>query len=326
MLNRRGSSVCAALFAASVMASSPRARAEEPEAAPPGAAPAPAPYSLPWQLRPAAASTTVRSDTSFARYEDAKSNGGFTTASQLSASYKIPGTGEKWAGLAAMVRLAIADDAPPSTATTGGGFAFVNPAVGGTYALDLGADTRLAFFLGVTIPVGMGGGDKPDKGLVDARSAGQFARSQMDDALFAVDDSAVFPGIDFAWVHAGLTLQAEATLFQLWRVRGEQAQPEATKTNFTSGVHAGYFVVPMLSFGLDVHYQRWFNAPIAIDKDTTGTKIDDWTAAIGPRLHIPLGGSVKIHPGVSYARGLDKPMAASTPNYNILQLDIPVTF
>ncbi|HEX4446720.1 MAG TPA: hypothetical protein VH044_08295 [Polyangiaceae bacterium] len=323
MLNRRGSSACTVLFAATVVALAPSAHAQEPEAAP---VPPPAPYSLPWQLRPAAATTGVRSDTSFARYEDAKSNGGFTTVSLLSASYKIPGTGEKWAGFAPLVRLAIVDDSPPSTVATGGGFAFVNPAVGGTYALDLGSDTRLAFFLGVTIPVGMGGGDKPDKGVADARSAGQFARSQMDDSLFAVNDLAVFPGLDFAWVHAGLTLQAEATLFQLWRVRGEKAQPEATKTNFTSGVHVGYFVVPFLSFGLDVRYQRWFNAPIAIDKDTTGTKIDNWTAAIGPRLHIPLGGSVKIHPGISYSRGLDKPMAAATPNYDIFQLDIPVTF
>ncbi len=224
------------------------------------------------------------------------------------------------------MKLAIVNDAPPKSVASGGGFAFVNPAVGGTYVLPLGAHARAAFFLGVTIPVGMGGGDDPKPGITDARSAGQFARSQMDDSLFAVNDFAVFPGIDFAWVHAGLTLQAEATLFQLWRVRGEKAQPEASKTNFTSGLHAGYFIVPALSLGVDLRYQRWIDAPIAIDHDKTGTKIDNWTFAVGPRLHIPLGGGVKIHPGVSYSRGLDKPMAAATPNYNIVQVDIPVTF
>ena len=292
------------------------------EAAPP----APAPYSLPWQLRPAAAATAVRSDTAFARYEDARANGGFTVASTLLASYKVPGTGEGWAGLAPLVRLAVVNDSPPSTVTTGGGFAIVNPLVGVTYAVPLGGGARAGFSLGATIPIGMGGGDAPDKGLVDARSAGQFARSQMDNSLFAVDDFAIIPGVDVAWVGKGVTVQAEATLFQLWRVRGAQAQPEAGKTNFTSGVHVGYFFVPLLSAGLDVRYQRWLDAPIAIDKDPTGTKVDNWTAAIGPRFHFALGGGVKAHPGVAYARGLDKPMAAATPNYHIVQLDIPVTF
>jgi len=71
----------------------------------------------------------------------------------------------------------------------------------------------------------------------------------------------------------GFTLQAEATLFQLWRVRGEKAQQEASKTNFTSGVHP-LLLRSRAVGGLDVRYQRWLNAPIAIDKDTTGTRVD----------------------------------------------------
>ncbi len=256
-----------------------------------------APYSLPWQLRPATATTAIRSDTAFARYEDAKSNGGFTVASILSASYKVPGTGDKWAGLAPIVRLTAVNDSPPATVASGGGFALVNPLVGATYVLPLGEQGRVAFFLGATIPIGMGGGNSPDKGLVDARSAGQFARSQMDDSLFAVNDFAIIPGLDLAWVGSGLTLQAEGTLFQLWRVRGERAQPEASKTNLTAGVHAGYYLFSLLSLGVDVRYQRWINAPIAIDKDATDTKVDNWTVAIGPRFHFPLGGGVKKSSG-----------------------------
>ena len=57
-----------------------------------------------------------------------------------------------------------------------------------------------------------------------------------------------------------------------------------------------------------------------------GGSSPNWTAAIGPRFHIPLGGTVKVHPGIAYARGVDKPMAAATPNYHIIQLDIPFTF
>ncbi len=102
-------------------------------------------------------------------------------------------------------------------------------------------------------------------------------------------------------------------------------QREATKTNFTSGIHVGYFVLPLLSFGLNLRYQRWINAPFAVEKDTTGTLVDNWTVGIGPRLHIPLGGGIKIHPGVAYAQGLDKPMR-SPLDYHIVQLDVPVTF
>jgi len=291
-----------------------------------GDAPPPAPYSLPWQLRPAAAGTAVRADTIFAKYEDKFANGGFTVAPTLLASYKIPGTGEKWAGLAPLVRLAMVNDSPPKSIAAGGGFAFVNPLVGGTYALDLGAGMRASLFLGATIPIGMGGGDHPDAGLVDARSAGQWARSQMDDSLFAVDDFALIPGVDFAWVGYGFTVQGEATLFQLWRVRGAVAQHEATKTNLTAGIHAGYFVIPELSFGVDLRYQRWLNAPIPVDQNKPLTSVDTSTIAVGPRLHFKLGPGAAIHPGLAYARGLDKPMAGATWNYHVVQLDIPVTF
>jgi hypothetical protein len=289
----------------------------------PAAAGDAAPYSLPWQLRPAAATTAVRADTAFAFYDNATgASGGFTAASTLAASFKIPGTGDGWTGLAPLLKLTSVNDSPPKGT---GGFAIVNPLVGANYVTSLGAGARLGLFFGVTIPVGMGGGNSPNPGITDARAAGQYARSQMDDSPFAVNDLAAIPGVDFAWVGGGLTLQAEATLFELARVRGAAVQHEVSKTNFTSGVHVGYFVIPLLSFGLDVRYQRWINAPIGVEKDTTGTLVDNWTIAIGPRLHVPLGGGVKIHPGIAYAQGLDKPMR-SPLDYHIIQLDVPVTF
>src|SRR5205085_5749456 len=94
------------------------AAAEEPGAVPPFEPP-PAPqeappekvkpkaaaYSLPWQLRPVTAATVVRSDTSFAMYENAASTGGVTVVSSLLASYRIPGTGTETpaTGLAPLV-------------------------------------------------------------------------------------------------------------------------------------------------------------------------------------------------------------------------------
>jgi len=41
---------------------------------------------------------------------------------------------------------------------------------------------------------------------------------------------------------------------------------------------------------------------------------------------ILIRGAVWIRPGIAYWRGLDKPLAASTPNYNSFQLDIPFVF
>ncbi len=283
----------------------------------------PSPYSLPWQLRPVTGATALRSDSSFASYQNAAAQGGFTVVSTLAASYRIPGTGDApGTGLAPVLKLAAVNDSSPSGP---GGFAVVNPLVGATYARVLGSGFRASGFLALTIPVGMGGGDTPDKTLVAARSAGQYARSAMDNALFAVNDLALIPGVDVAYVAHGVTVQIEATLFELLRVRGAAAQAETTKTNFTTGLHVGYFVVDALSLGADLRYQRWLNAPIAVDHDPTGTLVDNLTFGVGPRLHFALAPGTSIHPGISFSRGLDKPMAGAA-NYDVVQLDVPVLF
>jgi hypothetical protein len=280
------------------------------------------PYSLPWQLRPVMATTAVRSDTSFAKYEDKASNGGFTIASFLTASYRIPGTsageGGKGTGLAPLLRLAIVQDSPPSG---NGGFAVVNPVLGATYGLRFG-DFRAAGFLAFGIPIGMGGGDTPDVGPADARAKGPLARASMDNSFFAVNDFSVVPGVDFAYVAGGLTVQVEATLFQLERVRGSQKQLEASKTNFTTGLHVGYFLAPVISLGGDLRYQRWLNGPFSADINPVTQ--ENLNFGVGPRLHFKLGGDVSIHPGIAYTRGISKEMAAATPNYHIVQLDIPI--
>ena len=71
----------------------------------------------------------------------------------------------------------------------------------------------------------------------------------MDNALFAVNDCTVIPGASVAYVAHRVTVQAEATLLQLTRVRGDKVQAEASKTNCTSGLHVGYFVDKMVSLG-----------------------------------------------------------------------------
>lgn len=302
----------------------------EPKAAP--ATAPPAPYSLPWQLRPAAVATAVRSDTSLAFYENPASGaGGVTTASMLLVSYKLT------PDLAPLVRLGVVGNSPPRDAVFASGapqasaVAFVNPALGATYLVKLDPDFRLALFLGLTLPIGMGGGDTPDPAVKAARVSGIPARAAMDNAMFAVDDFTVFPGVGVAYVAHGLTLQLEATLLQLFRVRGGTApatgpasNPDASKTNFTGGLHVGYFLIPQLSLGADLRHQRWLSTPTAVKNDPTDSLRDTTTMAVGARFHAKLSETIWLRPGIAYARGLDDPMNAA--GYHIVQLDVPVLF
>jgi hypothetical protein len=296
----------------------------EPSDSPPSAPSARLAYSLPFQLRPVTAATVVRSDSSFASYENTAAQGGFAVVSELTGTYRIPGTGAApGTGLSTLVKLTVVNDSPPGTAT--GGFALVNPLVGASYALSFGSGFRASAFLGLTIPVGMGGGDSPDKGALDARTVGPVVRAGMDNALFAVNDLTVIPGIDFAYVAHGLTAQLEVTLFQLERLRGAAAQLEASKTNFTSGLHVGYFLAEALSLGAELHYQRWIDAPFAVEQRKPGTSSDLLSLTAGPRLHFELAPGLWIRPGVAYTRGFDHPMT-SPANDNVVQLDVPVVF
>ncbi|MFO0675318.1 MAG: hypothetical protein U0169_02210 [Polyangiaceae bacterium] len=313
-----------------VLAMPPAATAQAQElmaAEPPPPPPEPAKplaYSIPWQLRPILAPTVVRMDALAAVYSAAPPSGaGLTLSSVVTAAYKIPGTGPKGSGLAAVLRFAAVGDAPP---TGTGGAALVNPLLGATYAHLLGGGFRANAFLGVTLPIGMGGGDTPDAGPAAARTKGLNGRAQFDNALFAVNDLTVIPGLAIAYVDHGWTVQLEATLFQLTRVRGALSQPDASKTNFTTGLHVGYFVLPNVSVGADLRYQRWLEPPRSVATDPTGDAKDTASFAIGPRFHIPIDGVGWLRPGLSYGHAFDKPLAAAPPGYHWIQVDVPLFF
>ncbi len=310
----------AAAVALALALASPLAHADEAKPKPPP----PPPYSIPFGLRPVPAVNVVRWDTSFARYEDAASRPGLTVATILTAAVRIPQTGPPTAGLSALLRLGMVTDVPVLGAR--GGSAVINPLVGASYAIKTSFGLRFNAFLGLTLPIGGGGGDTPNGDSLAARQRGLNARAQLDNALFAVNDFTIIPGVDVAWVGKGLTVQAEITLLQLTRVRGELAQGEASKTNLTMGLHVGYFLIKQLSVAGELRYQRWLNAPFAVEKDATGASQDNLTFALGVRGHFKLADTIWIRPGLSYGRGLDKPMAAATPNYHIVQLDVPFLF
>lgn len=294
------------------------AAAAPPAGAPPG--PPPPPYSLPWQLRPITVGNVIRSDTSIAFYErtDAASGtteAGTTVATMLLGTYKLTPT------IAPLVRVALVQNTAPEIMNgPPSGAAFVNPVVGATYASSVGV-LKYAAFAGATIPVGMGGGTNPDKGAAEAAARGIPARSAMDNAMFAVNYFTGIAGLGLGYVAHGFTAQVEATVLQLFRVRGPETQDE-TRTNFTSGLHLGYAPLRLLSLGGELRYQRWLSdaAPVKADSAARETV----TFAVGPRFHFKVNGKNWIRPGLSYSRPIDAPL--NKAEYHMVQLDVPFVF
>jgi hypothetical protein len=297
--------------------------AAAPVAAAAPAAPPPPPYSLPWQLRPLTVANVIRSDTSVAFYKDAMGNAGSTEATMLLASYKL--TPE----IAPIVRLGwVKNDAP---AMAKDGTSFVNPIVGIAYSHKLDS-FRLAGFLATTIPIGQGAGQMPDMAAAGANTAGINARAAMDNAMFAVNYMTAIAGVGFGYIAKGLTVQAEATVFQLFRVRGNDltaSAPDDARTNSTAGLHVGYFVIPQLSLGGEIRYQRWLSSPnrlaaMGVKTPFVDASLDNVTFGVGPRGHFKVGQGMWLRPGISYTQGLDKPLSDS--KYHVVQVDIPFIF
>lgn len=275
--------------------------------------PKPPPYSLPFQLRPVVVGNVVRSDTAFAFYESPAGDSGSTVVSTLLGSVKLTDN------FAPLVRVGVVSSSPPAGDSAVG---LMNPVVGATYALAPTPELKLGLFLGVTIPVGSGGGEPGTHENMVANSAGITARSAMDNAMFAVNDFTVFPGVGLAYVAHGFTAQVEATVLQLTRVKGDDVQPDSSRTNFTSGLHLGYFIVPELSAAVELRHQRWLSTPERPDVDGLPALRDTTTVAIGPRVHIKLGEKTWIRPAIAFAMPLDDPMKDG--KHKIVQLDVPI--
>jgi hypothetical protein len=142
----------------------------------------------------------------------------------------------------------------------------------------------------------------------------------MDNALFAVNHWTVLGGLGLARVTPSLTVQAEANLLRLTRVRGPRTQDSA-RTNLTFGLHAGRFFGRRLSLGAELRGQRWLTdaAPVRADRRARETL----TFALGPRLHLRAGRRW-IRPGFTWARALDAPLSSS--GYDMFQVDVPIAF
>jgi len=291
------------------------------------AAPAvpPPPYSLPWQLRPAAVGNVIRLDTSIGFYKTPATamapavTGGSTVASMLLATYKITPM------LAPVLRLGVVQNNNPGP--MGSGTAFTNPILGMTGGWKLPAGLRMSAILAGTVPIGSSGDKTAAQNTASAAIAkGIPVRSAMDNAMFAVNYFTALGGADLAYVAGGFTAQAEVTLLQLWRVRNElcadgtsKCAAESSRTNATAGLHLGYFVIPMLSLGGELRYQRWLKHPAVASPARENVSI-----AFGPRFHFKMSPTTWLRPGISYSTFIDQPLSKS--KYSIVQLDVPFAF
>lgn len=284
-------------------------------------------YSLPWQLRPVTIGNVVRIDSAAAVFNDANGNLDEAVATVLTASYQMT---PDWAP---MVRLGFVGNDAPGAALDGS--SFVNPILGATYARRMGS-YRLALFGATTIPVGTGGGNAPNPGAAKTNAASITARPAYN-AMFAVNYLTEIVGVDFAYVNHGFTAQAEATLLQFVRVRGDKsaAATDSFRTNAAVGLHLGYFIGSHFSLGGDLSYQRWISHPTTLNAMTgahvpfSDAKMDMVTVAAGPRLHFRLGKQAWIRPGISFVRGLDTrgfDAPLLTAQTTAVQIDVPVMF
>ena len=285
------------------------------QSAPPADAPAPVPYSLPWQLRPAAVANTVRLDASAGFWKNGAPDSGNTEVVGVIASRRLSSR------VALLGRVSFIDNNPPSTSGERAGTAISNPLVGVTFLRARPRGVRQSLFIAATAPIGSGGGDSPEVAKAAALSRAIATRSAMDNALFAVNYFTLIGGGSLARVTHGATIQAEATVLQLFRVRGPETQ-DKRRTNFTAGLHLGRSFRPAFSAGAELRYQRWLTdaAPVRAN----GQARETLTFAFGPRFHFKLAGRKWIRPGVSFTLPLDEPLSGS--KYRILQVDVPVSF
>ena len=270
-------------------------------------------YSLPWTMRPAVAPTLARLDSSMSF-----STPGFSAATLLTGGYAfVPGT----LGLYGRAALVHQDPAVGAAAT-----ALSNPLVFGLYTPLVAPGWRVTVFAGVALPVGGGGGGSGDVNALRAVRSGIPTRSAMDNALFAVNYLTPTVGVGGAFIRHGFTVQAEVTVLQLIRVRGESRDADAMRTNFTAGLHLGYLVLPWLTASAEFHYQHWLHNP-SLDPTATapqGKPRGQATVEFGVRANLPLSATILARPGVSFGLPLGGPM--DTDDYRILHIDFPVVF
>lgn len=264
-------------------------------------------YSIPWGLRPAIAPNLIRLDSSVALHDQG-----------AAAAFVFTGGARPFGALPDLGlygRIALAQNSPDHSAS---GTALGNPMLLALWTPRIADVFRLSLAACVTFPVGMGGGGAPDPAVRAATLSGIWTRSSIDSALFASNFAAVMAGAGFAYVARGLTVQAEVTLLELVRTRGEAVEPDENRLNFTTGMHVGFRVIPSLTVSAEARYQRWLSTPKAVENNSLLR--DQLTAGLGLRANLPLGPTTLLRPGVAYFHPFGGYMGLH--GYGVLSFDL----
>jgi len=268
-------------------------------------------YSLPYAMRPAVAPNLVRLDTTLAVQDNA-----FTMVPVVTSGYKPFSHIPDWGFY---VRGALVYNAPENAEN---GAALSNPLLFSLFTPKVAHALRLAGFVGVALPIGAGGGNTPDPVTRATIGAGTYARLAKDNTLFATNYLSPTIGAAIAFIEKGWTLQAEATMLQSFRVRGAQTDKDASRTNFASGLHVGYLVVPLLTLAAELNYQHWVSSPQVLKMNPAARA--QATVGIGARFNVPLSYGVILRPGIAYFHPIDDPMANA--GYRAVVIDVPCAF
>lgn len=270
------------------------------------------PYTLPFQMRGVIPKSGVRLDTILGLY----------TANDHNAQVSVILMSAQWRvieQLALQARWGIdSNQTGNSNSRTG----IVNPTFGALIGVPFGRDFRFALSFTVGVPIATGGGDDPDPNHSAMQRQGILARSAMDNVAFAVNDVGFPSGLSLAYIRSGLTAQVDATVIPSVRVKGENTQADASKVNSTYGLFVGYSLLPELSLGTELRYQRFLTTPVAVERDPSTR--DNLTFGIGPRFHLLVSDSVWVRPGLCYSVGIRGPIEQQS--YQMVQLDVPVSF
>jgi hypothetical protein len=280
----------------------------QPATAPPPTALQRARISLPWHMRPMVAVTLLRIDGDIA----------FTNAGRSEATIASAG----WAfipNFGVFARIAMTNNQPNMGPS---GTALSNPIVFGLWTPQIVPHIRAIVMGGLALPVGMGGGNHPDPGQRAAIASGVYTRLAMDNALFAVNYITPTVGLGLGYADHRVTVIAESTVLQLFRVRGEQLDLEPTRTNFTAGIHVGYTFIDYLTASVEMRYQRWLTTPVPVMLNPALR--DEPNVEFGLRGNIPFSNKVLMRPGF----GASVPLTGRLgPNKGwVLQFDVPVAF
>jgi hypothetical protein len=279
--------------------------------APAMAAEAPQPYASPIALRSVLPGTSLKLDSTLAT---SSTTAGTATSAVglLSASYRFA---PEWSAFARAGFVSL------TRSPVGTGSAVSDLALGALWGRGFG-DFRLAATASMTLPTASGGGDSPDPITRAAIRSAALARASLDNAMFGPNDLGLSAGADAAFLWHRFTFQGELTGIESIRVRSQSSQPDAAKTNVVLGGFVGYSFLPQLSGGVELRYQRFLSTPAAVAADPTGALRDTLSAAVGARAHFKIG-RLGLHPGASFALGLDDPLAGG--RYRLFQIDLALT-